>query len=189
MKKAFDIVFGRLKEKSVDKNVLCSPFWRKVLRLKESFSENEAWELLLDNIEWMINMEVISTAELHDWFTDEELVTHGIYSSGDVLVNNDRCIGIGSAHIKATGHSRVILFDTSTCDAYDTTFVSGYNHSLMTVNDCLGTAFHNCKVQVNGYGKVEAWQNSTVIAKNFSYVILHDDTQCEHTKNVIVLRQ
>jgi len=189
MKKAFNIVFDRLKEKSVDQNVLCAPFWRKVMKLKDDFKEEDAWELLLDNIEWMINMEVISTAELLEWFSYEELVTHRIYSSGDVLCNNDRCIGIGSAHIKATGHSRVVLFDKASCDAYDSTFVSGYHNSYMKINDCVGNAFHNCKSQVRGYGKLESWSKYAALAKNFSYVILHDGAECNGTSHVHVLKQ
>lgn len=189
MKRVFETVFDRLREKSLDTNVLCAPFWRKVLKLKEEFDEGEAWELLLDNIEWMINMEVISTTELLNWFLSEELESHGIYFKGDVLVNNDRCIGIGKAHIKATGHSRVVLFDKASCDAYDTTFVSGYNHSFMRINDCVGNAFHSCKAQVRGYGKLESWSNSDVIAKNFSYVVLHDQAECNGTSHVHILKQ
>ena len=48
---------------------------------------------------------------------------------------------------------------------------------------------HSCKAQVRGYGKLESWSNSDAIAKNFSYVILHDDAECNGSSHVHVLKQ
>lgn len=189
MRKVFDIVFDRLREKSVDTNILCAPFWRRVMKIKDSFSEEDAWSMLTDNIEWLINMEVFSTKELIDWFKEEELNEHGIYFQGDVLCNNSTCIGLGTCNIKATGHSRVILFDTAMAKGDDTTFISAYHQSKIDITDCSGQGFHDSMATVGGYAKFEAWGNSQVNAKNYSYVILHENAKCDFTKNVHVLRQ
>lgn len=189
MKKAFLTVYNQLKALSVDENILCSEFWLKVIRLKENFNEKEAWNLLKENIQWLMINKVINTNQLKDWFDSSELANNGIYIEGHIVCKDEFIIGLGSAAINASGHSRIILFDKAVADCYDTTFVSGYNLSSFTLNDCIGEAFDNAKVTAQGYAKAELWGESNCIAENYSYIIKHEKAKVYKTENVYVLAQ
>ena len=185
MEKVLHEIIDRLKKANFDQNVLCKEYWSKLLHLQQNFNENQAWELLLDNIEWIINTGTITTAELKQWFTADELKTNHIYQD-TAVINNGIAIGIGNAKIEATGHSRVILFDYASCEAYDTTFVKGFNHSQMTLHNCIGDAFSNCKVTAKDHAKVEAWDSADVTLETYSYLYAHDKVTHTKSKNCYV---
>lgn len=129
---------------------LCPEFWIKIQRLKNNYNEQACWLLLTENIEWILNckehykldFDIITTVEIMSWFFSFELEAHNIHCTGETIINNDFAIGLGSAKIKATGHSKMILIDNSSAECYDTSFVSGYNQSSFVVYDCIGNAFH-----------------------------------------------
>lgn len=179
MKEKLNEVIDRLKAANLDQDVLCKPYWLKLLKLQNDFNHQAAWNLLTQNIEWMINTGTITTTELREWFSDEELSAHNIYT-GQAKVNNGFGIGIGNAKIEATGHSRVVLFDFALCEAFDTSFVTGFDNTQMELTNCVGNAFGKCKVLAKDHSKVEAWDSADVALETYSYLYAHD--KVTHTK-------
>lgn len=111
----------------------------------------------------------------------EELNAHNIFIAGNHIIKNEFAIGIGDAIIEASGHSRIVLFDNAHCEAYDTTFVTGFNNSTMALKNCTGEAFNDCKVIAKDFSKVEAWDNAFVKAENYTCVMAHDNAKVENT--------
>lgn len=170
MRDKFQIVFNRLKEVKLDENILCRPFWKKILQLQENFNEQECWDLLTENIAWLlkakdffgIDTEILTTLELIEWFTEKELNAQGIYSKGDHHLSNTQVIGIGDVYLDIDGHSEVTLFDKAHANCGDTTFVKGYDNTSFVVNDCIGNAFENCEAEAVGISIVENWSKNEV---------------------------
>lgn len=187
MKEAFETVYLKLKQMSLDKNILCREFWLKIIALNENFDEAACWELVIENIEWLINTKTVSSYQLCQWFTKEELSSHGIYTEGKHRISNAKAIGIADAQIEAMGHSRVILFDRAMCRAFDNTFVTGFNDSAIELKNCCADAFHKCRVTATDFSKVEAWDNATVKAETYSCVMAHDNAQVHNSENSHVI--
>lgn len=183
MKDKFDMFFERLKEINFSENTLCKEFWLKLKSLHQNFDESACWDLLVSNIEWVINTGSLTTDELTSWFSPQDLAKHNIFSNGVIEINSGLAIGIGKAKIKATGHSRVILFDKAECEAFDTTFVSGFNESTIVLKNCNADAFHNCKVTAKDFSKVEAWGDSKIKAETYSCVLAHENALVENSGN------
>ena len=99
MEDKFNIVFERLKEAKLDENILCSDFWRKIIKLRKNFNETDCWDLMIENIEWIINTGTMTTDDIISWFTKAELEAHGIYFEGKVDVVDSKAIGLKNAHI------------------------------------------------------------------------------------------
>lgn len=188
IKNKFNTVVERLKKMNLSEDILCSEYWRKILKLHQNFNEKDCWKLLFDNIEWLINADVVSSKELQKWFTKEELEKHNIFVSGTHELKNTEAIGLGNAKLDVTGHSRIILFDDAFCDAGDTTFVTGFNNSSFVLNECVGTAFHNVEVTAKGFSKVEGFDNAEITGHNYSYVILNDNAICNEKEKTIVVK-
>lgn len=189
MKQHFETVYLRLKNIALDKNILCSEFWKKIIALRNDFNEKEAWRLTVGNIQWLVNSKVIATDDLVKWFGIDTLIENNIYIDGDVLVKDAFAVGLQNARIKAVGHSRIILFDNAHADCFDTTFLSAHQRSTATLLDCSGELFDNASCDAKGYAKVEAWQESRVNADNYCYVIKHDNAQVNSSAQVYVLNQ
>lgn len=181
MRNYLDIIIERLKKTELESNTVCTEYWRKIADLKENFNEKDFWYLLTNNIEWLINTKTITTNELIRWFTPEELNANNIFIAGEHKIKNGFAIGIAEAKIEASGHSRIILFDNAHCEAFDTTFVTGFNDSSMDLKNCVGEAFNNCKVIAKDFAKVEAWDNAIVKAESYSCIMAHDKVQVENT--------
>lgn len=179
MQNKFNIVFDRLKEIKIDENVLCKPFWIKVLRLHNNFNEKDCWELMTKNIDWLLNakkhhglnIDILTSSELIDWFTEKELNANNIYISGEVEINDGYAIGLGNVKIDAIGHSQILLFDNASADCYDTTFVFGYDNSQFTVNDCMGSAFGNCMSEAKGVSLIDNYTTNEVSKSSRSLVV------------------
>ncbi len=165
MEEKFNIVFLRLEELKLNTGILCKPFWKKVLYLKQEFKEEQCWALLIDKIAWLLkakdfyNLEssILTTDELVSWFSENELNDHGIYFKGRHYLSNKKVIGLKDAKFEIDGHSEVILFDNSYAECGDTTFVRGYDNSSFLVTDCIGHAFENCKAEAKGLSIIENW--------------------------------
>lgn len=183
MEAKFNIVFKRLKEVRLDENILCSEFWRKIIILSENFNETDCWQLVKENIEWLINTKTITTDELTTWFSKNQLFEQNIFIEGISYIKDGFAVGIKTANIEATGHSRIMLFDNARCKAFDSTFVSGYHNSKIELKNCVADAFNNCEVIAKDFSKVEAWDNVIVKAKTFSCVMAHDNAQVENSEN------
>ena len=176
MRKQFNIVYNRLKEVKLDENILCRPFWKKILELHQSFDDQKCWDLMTENIEWLlkarkwykeqydidVKTDILTSKELIDWFTEEELNAHNIFTKGYQHISNKRVIGLADVTLEVDGHSEVILFDTAHAICGDTTFVKGYDNSSFVVSDCIGYAFENCNAQATGISIVENWSTNEV---------------------------
>lgn len=179
MKNKFDIVFNRLKEVKLNENVLCKVFWLKILKLHQNFNEVECWQLMTENISWLfkakqhfgIDIDIMTSNEIREWFTEEELNAHNIYSKGKHHVSNAQVIGLGDVKLEVDGHSEVFLFDNSFGDCGDTTFVKGYDNSTFVVSDCIGNAFENCNSEAKGLSIIENWTNNKVVKGPNSLVV------------------
>lgn len=183
MKEHFLTVFNRLKAASLSENILCKEFWLKIIKLKENFNEADCWELVVDNIEWLINTNTVTSKELSQWFTKEELSEHGIYHSGNYRISNSRAIAFNNVEIEAVNHSRVILFDRAKCRAFDNSFVTGFNESTIELKNCSADVFHKCRVTATDFSKVEAWDNAQIDARTYSCVMAHDKVQVQNSEN------
>ena len=188
MKSKFEIVFKRLKEAKLDENILCSEFWRKAIRLHETFNQSDCWALMIDNIEWLINTGAMTTGEFKSWFSKEELNKHDIYITGKVEITDGFAIGLDKVKIEALGHSRIVLFDNAFAEGFDTTFITGFHSSSFTLNNCIGEAFNHCEVVAKDFSKVEMWDDSFVKAESYSYVLQHEKARVENSKNSHVVR-
>ncbi len=183
----FNTVIERLKAMNLSEDVLCSEYWRKMLKLQKNFNEEACWKFLFDHVEWVINTGTVSSKELQEWFTKEELAKHHIYTEGKHELKNVEVIGLGTAKLEVSGHSRVVLFDNAFCNASDTTFVTGFNDSSFVLNECVGTAFHNVKVVAHRHSKIEGFDNAKIDAHNYAYVILNDDATCKKFKEKTII--
>lgn len=186
MKKAFEIVFDRINKLRLESDI-CTDFWGKLLRLKDDFNEDDCWFLLFDNIQWLINKNIIKSSDLLQWFSEEELIDKNIFFKGNHEVKNNQVIGFGNAHIESSGHSKVTLFDSSHCLAFDTSFVTCFNTSTAVVSDCIVNGFHNSKITVKGFGLCESFDDCQVIAENRSVVFKHDNSKVASTIGVTIL--
>ena len=189
MEKHFISVYKRLKKRKFDKNILCREYWFKIERMKANFDESKCWDFFFDNIEWLINSGVITTDDIVTWFTEEELDAHNIFSSGTHDIKDKKAIAIKNAEIKATGHSRIIAFDRAKIIGFDSTFVTGFNFSEITVTDCMAYGAHECKIFAKGYSKVEAFDQVSVKASGYSYVILADQAKESSGNNVYMVKK
>ncbi|MEE9408272.1 MAG: hypothetical protein V3V28_09375 [Polaribacter sp.] len=179
MENKFDIVFNRLKEIKLDENVLCKAFWLKVLRLHQNFNEADCWQLMTENISWLlkakkhfgIDIDIITSDEIRDWFPEDILNEHHIYSKGKHHISNTQVIGLGDVKLEVDGHSEVFLFDNAFAKCGDTTFVKGYDNSFFIVTDCIGNAFENCQAESKGLSIVENWTNNKVVKGPNSLVV------------------
>ncbi|MBS9774579.1 MAG: hypothetical protein KGV59_05415 [Tenacibaculum sp.] len=179
MKEKFDIVFNRLKEVKIDENILCKEFWLKVYRLHKNFNEEECWKLMFDNIQWLLKaksvfdipVDIMTSKELQEWFTEEELNKHNIYSKGKHELSNVQCVGLANVELEVSGHSEVILFDNAKAEVYDTSFVKGYDNCYFEVNDCIGNAFENCSARAFGTSIIENFGNGNIEKSNMSLVV------------------
>lgn len=183
MKEHFETVFKRLKDASLSKNILCKEFWLKIIKLKENFNKDECWKLVIENIEWLINTKTVTSYELTQWFSKEDLLEHGIYVEGKHKINNSRAIAFNNVEIEAVNHSRVILFNQAKCKAFDNSFVTGFNESSIELKNCSADAFNKCRVKATDFSKVEAWDEAEVKAETYSCVMAHDRVQVKKSAN------
>lgn len=183
MESKFKVVLKRLKDAKLDENILCSEFWRRIIALSKNFNEKDCWSIMVDNIEWLLNTGTITSDDLVSWFTEKQLNEHGIYSTGTHKIVDRIAIGIKDAKFEASGHSRIALFDNAFCEAFDTTFVTGFQNSSFEIKNCTGESFGNCKVVARDFSKVEAWDNSTVKAETYSFVLAHGNAQVQNSEN------
>lgn len=171
MEEKLKIVIQRIESnREVFDNKLCTGYWFKLKRLAKDFDEDKLWELLTDNIAWVINLEFISTKELQEWFTEDELNKHNIYSKGIHKVQGGRHIGINEAHLVSTLHTEIILFDAASAACYDTSFLTCYNKSTGTANECMATAMGESEIIANG-ARVELFDNAKCTDKGNSLII------------------
>jgi len=189
MKKALNIIHARLLELKLNENILCSEFWRKIIALNKDFNEADCWDLLTEHFDWLINSKTATTNDVLSWFDENELNKHFIFSKGKHIVKDHKAIGIGTADIFASGHSKILLFDKANCVAFDSTFVKGFNDSTFDVTECVGEAFNDCKAVAGYMSKVEAWDNSFITAKDYSFVIKHDKAMVAETTRAHVVSQ
>ncbi len=183
MKDKFEIVYNRMLEAELDKvisnftndrkGLLCKEYWCKMKRLHEDFNSKDCWDLIVNNIQWILGVEslygikIMSTKEIREWFSEEELNQHGIYTKGTHEFVDKYVIGMGEAHIMVSGHSRLILYDNAKGEVYDTSFVSGYMNSHFKIKEACGEAFGNTTIEARGYSKVELWDKSKgIFGKN-----------------------
>ncbi len=183
----FNTVIERLKSMNLSEELLCSEYWRKILKLQKNFNEKICWKLLFDHIEWVINTGTVSSQELQEWFGKEELSKHHIYTEGKHELKNVEAIGLGTAQLEVSGHSRIVLFDNAFCNASDTTFVTGFNNSSFVLNECVGTAFHNVKSTAHRHSKIEGFDNAEIKGYNYAFVILNDNATCKKYKDKTVV--
>ncbi len=171
MEKKFNIVVERIENnKEIFNEKLCRINRIKINRLKNHFDEEEVWQFLIKNIAWVVNLGLLKTSELTEWFTEEELNKHCIFSKGTHEVQNGRFIGIGKAHLISTLHTEVILFDDSFAECYDTSFLVCYNNSKGEVVDCMAVGMQNSEIIANG-SRVELFENAKCVNKGKSLVI------------------
>lgn len=191
MEKQFNIVFKTLKDIRLDENVLCQKFWKKLVLLKENFNESDCWDLIIENGEWLFNSGALDIKLFKSWFPEDILNEHNIFTKGDFFhsINDGIAIGMGDAKIMATGHSKIILFESSHCEAHDSTFVKGFQNSSFTVQECIGEAFQNCKATAKYQSKVEAWDDTIIDAEDYSFVIKHDNCRVTLSKRAYSVSQ
>lgn len=188
MKDKFDLIFKKLNELRLDENILCKEFWFKVVRLNQNFDQAECWNLFINNIEWLINSNVITTTQIIEWFTYEELELHGVFVSGIHKVKDTKVIALGSAEIEASGHSKVTLFDSASCEAYDTSFVTCFHNSSAIGKGCILNGFHNSRLKIKGFGIAEGWDHCSIIGEGQSVVRLHEESTVTFTPNVTIIK-
>ncbi|WP_139959170.1 hypothetical protein [Flavicella sediminum] len=174
MKEAFLGVYQVLKKMSENPDLLCAQFWLKIKKLHETYNEQEVWELMFDNMEWLIQTKVISSKYLLNNFTIEELAAHNIYLKDKVIIKNKRAILFGSAEAEVSGHSLIVQFEQSESKCYDTTFVKLYDQAKTTVNGCMAEGFNESIIIGKGYSRIEAWDNVTVSCKESDFVVLQE---------------
>lgn len=177
MENKFLIVYERLQK--LGEGQLCDDFANRVELLKNNFNKKDCWKMVVSNIEWLLNggkqfklgFEILTTKELTEWFSEEELNENGIYSKGDHKVQGGKIIGIRNCKLEVAGHTEVCLFDTAFADCYDTTFCKGYDNSTFRVNDCIGYAFGNSKGRAIGISIIENWTTNEMEKGRSSLVV------------------
>ena len=189
MKKVFNIIYNRLLELKLSENILCSDFWRKIKALNSNFNEEQCWNLLTEHFDWLINSKVTTTLEILSWLRTEELEAHNIFSRGSHKISDSKAIGIGTSRIEAAGHSKILLFDRAHCEAYDSSFIRGFHNSTFELKECTGEAFNDCKAVAGFNSKIEAWDNSFITAKDWSFVIQHKGVTVATTTRAVVIEQ
>ncbi len=171
MEQKFKIVTDRiLTNKELFNDKLCRVNRIKIERLRAYFDAKKAWNFLIENIAWVINLGVLKTSELTKWFSEEELNKHGIFSKGTHEVQNGYFVGIGNAHLISTLHTEVMLFGNATADCYDTSFLTCFNNSKGSVTDCMAVGMQDSEITANG-SRVELFDNSKCINKGNSLII------------------
>ncbi|MEI6865569.1 hypothetical protein [Flavicella sp.] len=174
MKEAFLEVYQALKLMSSNSDLLCVQFWLKIKKLHENYDEEAVWQLMFDNMIWLINTNVLTSAYLKSNFTLEELSSHKIYFQDKVIIKNNRGILFGTAKAEVSGHSLIVQFENSETECYDTTFVTLFDQSKTTAHGCLVNAFNQCEVIGKGYAKIEAWDNVAVSHTSTDFVVLKE---------------
>ncbi len=171
MEKKFKTVTDRIfSNKDIFDEKLCRANKIKIEWLRSHFDAEKVWNYLTENIAWVVNLGVLKTNELVEWFSEEDLNKHGIFSKGTHEVQNGRFIGIGKARLIATLHTEVILFDEATAECYDTSFLTCYGNSKGEVTDCMATGMQNSEIIANG-SRVELFENAKCTNKGNSLVI------------------
>jgi hypothetical protein len=191
MERALEVMIARLFQLA-DQNEICEKGWVHLRVLQERFlngeptAYNDIFEFLRENVAWVFGKRQITFKDLRSWFTDEELANQKIYCNmEDIKGNNDFAILFNSSGY-FTGHSRVYCFGESSIRAFDQCFVTSYDHSIVAAKDCMVFGFNNSTITMNGYGKVEAWDQCNVSGTGYSYLIISDDVFQVHTEGVVV---
>lgn len=192
MEKAFQEIVLRLKEMKLDENILCSPYWKKILRVVEMFessapgAEDTAWDLFTDSFQWVMANGLVTGDELQAWFDDELLMSKGVYISKTGLDLIDKRALLIDCQAEIKGHSLVSCFgEKSFIDSFDTSFVTISGGSI-TVKDGIVFAFGRTHVFASGYSKVEAFDNCNCHASEFSYLICGYDVSRTASGNAVV---
>ncbi|WP_167596629.1 hypothetical protein [Leeuwenhoekiella sp. ZYFB001] len=155
MKQLFNHIYSRIKEINFEENELCKQYWLKIERLNANFSDQDAMELLFDNIEWLINTEVVTGLALKKLGNGLLMKEAGIYFGGEVKIHNRQAILFGDTKAIVTGHSRIRAFDNSEVEADDSTFVSVYHNSKVDAKNCKIQAFNKAQVKSRGFCLIE----------------------------------
>lgn len=174
MKEAFLGVYQVLKQMSTDPDLLCVQFWLKIKKLHDNYDEQAVWELMFDNMEWLIHTNVLTSEYLINNFTLEELASHNIFFQGKTIIKNEKAILFGTAIAEVSGHSLIVQFEQSESICYDTTFVKLFDQSKATVRGCMAEAFNESIVIGDGYSRIEAWDDVTVSSKESDFVVLQE---------------
>ncbi len=171
MEQKFKIVTDRIfANKALSNDKLCRANRIKIERIRAHFDNDKVWSFFIENFAWVVNLGVLKTSELIEWFTEEELNNHGIFSTGSHEVQNGSFIGIGNAHLISSMYSVVMLFDNASAECYDTSFLTCYNKSKGNVTDCMAIGMHDSKIVANG-SRVELFDNSKCINEGESLII------------------
>jgi len=174
MKEAFLEVYEILKRMSQDPDVLCIQFWLKIKKLHENYYEEAVWNLMFDNMEWLIHSKVLTSEYLLNNFTIEELAAHKIYFQDKVILKNEKAILFGTAKAEVSGHSLIIQFEQSESECYDTTFVKLFDQSKTIIRDCIAEGFNDTTIIGKGYSKIEAWDAVKVTSTDTDFVLLKE---------------
>lgn len=164
MRELFNYIYNQIKERNFAESDLCKMYGLKLERLNNDYTEEAARALLVENIEWLVNTGVISGAELRGFATDFEFSKSDIYFEGEVIVKDKQIILFGTASAKVSGHSRVRMFDTSTCEAYDSSFISCFGKSYVKAKNCKIIAFNETVVESLGFCLIEKYDESVRVA-------------------------
>lgn len=186
MKSKLNTVIDRLRKINFNKDILCSVYWAKLLKLQEDFNEESLWDLLISNMEWLQEFNVVTTEDLRSWFSEEELNSRNIYTRGTHEVENVRVIALGVAKIKAMGNCLVLAYQKAEIEAYDTTTVLTFNEAKAVLDNCSGDAFGNSTMTLKNFAKGEGWDGSKLIIQDKSIGWQHLGCTVESESNCVV---
>lgn len=155
MRKLFDHIYNNIKDINFDENELCKQYWLKLERLKANFTDEGALYMLTENIEWLINSNVIDSDVILSLGDEKKMNEAGIYFTGTVVEKDIQLILFKKAKAIVSGHSRVRCFDNSTCEAYDSSFITAFHNSQVICKNSKVVAFNTGKVDSKGLCLIE----------------------------------
>lgn len=165
MRKLFDHIYNTIKDINFDKNELCKQYWFKLERLKANFTDEGGLHMLNENIEWLINSDVIDSDVIASLGNEKKMNEAGIYLTGTIVEKDIQLILFKNAKAIVSGHSRVRCFDKSTCEAYDSSFITAFHNSKVTCKNSKVVVFNSASVESKGLCLIEDYTEGKTVIK------------------------
>lgn len=132
---------------------------------------------------------------LCDYFTEEELLSCGIYVSGYHEVVEGSIMVCGDAMVVVRGEACVDAYEVCQIKAYGNTTVRGHGSSCVESYDMAkvelydysrALAHWSSTVDAGDYSRVEAYDTSSVVCRDKSWVSCHDNSRVRAYNGSIV---
>jgi len=146
----------------------------------KSENNSDLLKAITENFNWVFCRKIVDAKFLEDNFTDDELLSAGIYTAGAHDLKDKTFIfacgsatveAYGSATVEACGSATVEAYGSATVEAYGSATVKAWDSATVKAWDSATVkAWDSATVKAYDSATVKAWDSATVKAYGSVYV-------------------